>query len=327
MSLKRWFVIDEAENSIMQTITIAISAILIAAGVVTAPGLINSSRDGSAKADLANISYAQEYRFANSGSYAGDITAFTTGHIKLTLSGDTTPRMISNTDHTSYVVFDKSASGKVYWRGSAVAKTFLAPDPWTDTPPAEYPPALDWPSSADNAISGDNMITSTNGADWIASRWYGDGAVAGNETVETGTESAPFDSAMRKHWTQNVPKNNVDTGMDVQKVDVVPGQTYNVSAYLRPTSMKNADIAMYWYDSDGNDISRDNGPSSAIKGGWWSRVSGVFTAPDNAASVLVVADIGYGQDNWKAGEALDGSGAQMTVGSKLYPYPGVDLNR
>jgi len=60
---------DAAENSIMQTITIAVSAILIAAGLVTAPGLINNARDNNAKTDLANIAYAQSFVQGISGQY------------------------------------------------------------------------------------------------------------------------------------------------------------------------------------------------------------------------------------------------------------------
>jgi len=64
---------DEAENSIMQTISIAVSAILIAAGLITAPSLINNARDVNAKQDLANISLAQEYAVANDGRYYSNL--------------------------------------------------------------------------------------------------------------------------------------------------------------------------------------------------------------------------------------------------------------
>jgi len=60
---------DTAENSIMQTITIAVSAILIASGLVTAPGLINNARDNNARTDLANIAYAQEFYLSTTGHY------------------------------------------------------------------------------------------------------------------------------------------------------------------------------------------------------------------------------------------------------------------
>jgi len=60
---------EYAENSIMQTITIAVSAILIAAGLVTAPGLINNARDNNARTDLANIAYAQEFYLSTTGHY------------------------------------------------------------------------------------------------------------------------------------------------------------------------------------------------------------------------------------------------------------------
>ena len=61
---------DTAENSIMQTISIAVSAILIAAGLITAPSLINNARDTNARQDLANVAYSQDYALANTGSYA-----------------------------------------------------------------------------------------------------------------------------------------------------------------------------------------------------------------------------------------------------------------
>jgi len=64
---------DSAENSIMQTISIAVSAILIAAGLITAPSLINNARDVNAKTDLANLAYAEEYAMANDGRYYEDV--------------------------------------------------------------------------------------------------------------------------------------------------------------------------------------------------------------------------------------------------------------
>jgi len=64
---------DAAENSIMQTISIAVSAILIAAGLITAPSLINNARDVNAKQDLANIALAQEYAIANDGYYYSNL--------------------------------------------------------------------------------------------------------------------------------------------------------------------------------------------------------------------------------------------------------------
>jgi len=75
MKLRTLLRVDSAENSIMQTITIAVSAILIAAGLVTAPGLINNARDNNARTDLANIAYGQEFALSNVGHYYRYITA------------------------------------------------------------------------------------------------------------------------------------------------------------------------------------------------------------------------------------------------------------
>jgi Tfp pilus assembly protein PilE len=115
---------DAAENSIMQTITIAVSAILIAAGLVTAPGLINNARDNNARTDLANIAYAEEFNLANEGKYAANLKALqdnTEAQIaagnsgpRLTLSGGTKVHVVATGD--AYTLYAQSQSGKVFTR-------------------------------------------------------------------------------------------------------------------------------------------------------------------------------------------------------------------
>ncbi|VXB75280.1 hypothetical protein [Frigoribacterium sp. 9N] len=139
---------DAAENSIMQTITIAVSAILIAAGLVTAPGLINNARDNNARTDLANAAFAQEMRlsgydgnFANplapmpgtilaaastssSSGYARTVDELKSGGIKLTLSGGVDFKMEVSDDGSKYLMAAKSQSGKIFYRVSQSADTF-----------------------------------------------------------------------------------------------------------------------------------------------------------------------------------------------------------
>jgi len=114
---------DSAENSIMQTITIAVSAILIAAGLVTAPGLINNARDNNAKTDLANIAYAQEFHLGNVGVYADNVAALEAaafdGAPVITRSGDVLVAL-EGTDST-YTIYAVSASGKVFERSNGSA--------------------------------------------------------------------------------------------------------------------------------------------------------------------------------------------------------------
>lgn len=129
---------DRAENSIMQTISIAISAILIAAGLVTAPGLINNARDNNAKTDLANIAYGQEFKLSTDGKYApyiNDIdearltgapaagnnlaTILPADGMKFSLSGKVTgheARVCDNPDF--FVLKAQSSSKKWFYRGS-----------------------------------------------------------------------------------------------------------------------------------------------------------------------------------------------------------------
>lgn len=119
---------DTAENSIMQTITIAVSAILIAAGLITAPGLINNARDNNTREDLTNIAYAQETALATADGYFGlrpdgqpallkplegikYTTSATSSAFKSYLCG--TP--------TQFLIEAKSATGKTFYRSSGRA--------------------------------------------------------------------------------------------------------------------------------------------------------------------------------------------------------------
>jgi hypothetical protein len=119
---------DAAENSIMQTITIAVSAILIAAGLVTAPGLINNARDNNATTDLANIAYGEEFNLANTGTYAADLATLQSNANaaiadggsgpKITVSGGTWDSVKVAADAKSYTLYAVSQSGNVFSRTS-----------------------------------------------------------------------------------------------------------------------------------------------------------------------------------------------------------------
>jgi hypothetical protein len=101
---------DDAENSIMQTITIAVSAILIAAGLVTAPGLINNARDNNATNDLSNIAYSEEGYLGDTGTYTADISSTTSQD---SLNGHTT----ENGTRIKYTMSDKVVNSAVVCTG------------------------------------------------------------------------------------------------------------------------------------------------------------------------------------------------------------------
>ena len=80
---------DRAESSIMQTVTVATSAILIAAGTLTMPGIINGQKENTARTQLANMAFAQEAWAAANGFVntnflptAEDGSVYPTGHPK-----------------------------------------------------------------------------------------------------------------------------------------------------------------------------------------------------------------------------------------------------
>jgi type II secretory pathway pseudopilin PulG len=122
---------DHAENSIMQTITIAVSAILIAAGLVTAPGLINNARDNNARTDLANVAYAQEVYFGEVGTYnpvlatniPGDGSLDEMTGVKYTPSGNIITTGVFCKPASAYVIKAVSTSGKSFYRTSLGAET------------------------------------------------------------------------------------------------------------------------------------------------------------------------------------------------------------
>jgi hypothetical protein len=147
---------DRAENSIMQTITIAVSAILIAAGLVTAPGLINNARDNNARTDLANLAYAQEMYAAGydgeinflsgntpetlaamlpgataepltwasgEGRYALTIEELLDAGLAVSLSGGVEHAMTVSPDGRQYLMAAQSESGNVFYRSSGSGVT------------------------------------------------------------------------------------------------------------------------------------------------------------------------------------------------------------
>jgi hypothetical protein len=138
---------DRAENSIMQTITIAVSAILIAAGLVTAPGLINNARDNNARTDLSNLATGQECLVAETGKYAAKITDITKQErVRTTLSSPNVYLVVGSKD--TYVLFAESKSGSVFWRASDSAEVHRI-DSWTTTAPSGYPVTVPWIGTLD----------------------------------------------------------------------------------------------------------------------------------------------------------------------------------
>lgn len=127
---------DSAENSIMQTITIAVSAILIAAGLVTAPGMINNARDGNSRGDLANIAFVQSAMVTIKGSYwvydsydydGTDYKLLADSGIEgaINFTPSNSPRLIVDITENGdgWVAVSESSSGKVFVRTSNSTNT------------------------------------------------------------------------------------------------------------------------------------------------------------------------------------------------------------
>ena len=212
---------DEAENSIMQTISIAVSAILIAAGLITAPSLINNARDVNAKTDLANLSYAQEAALADTGHYyqnlnrgeaksLADYKSPETGKalVRYTTSGDVFNVAVAC--DSAFVLKTTSQSGKTFYRTSESTKI-------TDTAPSMAASGLDDCYDGDatkvEAVK-DRLDTLTNldtrAADAV--KQYADVVAADGTSPVTGGTTAPGTTAPISDALPSPTINNSEIG-------------------------------------------------------------------------------------------------------------------
>lgn len=136
----------------MQTISIAVSAILIAAGLITAPGLINNAKDTNARHDLASISTAQEYSMSNDGVYTSSpVILLASPSLKVHLSTGIMLGLFAGTN--CYAAFVKSVSGSYFYRNSGSSATNRVPLPWPVSAPTGYPAGCAWPASSSAAVA------------------------------------------------------------------------------------------------------------------------------------------------------------------------------
>lgn len=94
----------------------------------------SSSPDDNLRADLSNIAFAQEFRLANTGSYADsieelvgedeDINRLEGSSPRLTLSEGAVIWLGTSSDGSSYVAVGKSESGGVLVRSSGSGEVF-----------------------------------------------------------------------------------------------------------------------------------------------------------------------------------------------------------
>lgn len=116
---------DVGENSIMQTISIVVSAILIAAGMITAPNILNQAKDNNARVDIANLAFAEESVMANIGKYLTGFDSTLPGSlvaesgVRVNLSGNVEDHAVVVCDAPqSYLIKATSASGTTFYRSS-----------------------------------------------------------------------------------------------------------------------------------------------------------------------------------------------------------------
>jgi len=200
---------DDAENSIMQTITIAVSAILIAAGLVTAPGLINNARDNNATTDLANSALAEESLLAADGKYwvydnfnASQYRQMEKpaieGSVNFTPSAKSRLIIETTDDGKKWVATSYSTSGKVFARSSESAKTTQLSD-------ANF-------SSFSSVLAGEKIVlanASPKGSDLIIPEGITVATVS--NMYEASVEEEPYDFTRAATRTADLPGEGIPT--------------------------------------------------------------------------------------------------------------------
>ena len=119
---------DSAESSIMQTITVAVSAILVTSGLIVVPNIVNNNKDAQITSDLKNVALAQNYRSANTGSYVTDLSVIESPNgTKITMTPDSWTRIkLNNT--IGYGILGVSSTGRVWVINPKISKAVYVGD-------------------------------------------------------------------------------------------------------------------------------------------------------------------------------------------------------
>lgn len=305
----------------LASIMVGIIAIGIIAGVVAATifAVIPWAQDRSAKAQLDSVTTAES---AYSGLKPGKFTA----DLGTLLDSKAANVKIRSNENDSYLAFVKSSSGKYFYTTNSQTKPTEVPSPWPTTAPIGVPANVDWPTSVDNFTNAGTAITNLNptplGDSWDTNRWFGGGSSDGKYTVIDTSATTPWATAARKTWTVASPQQG-DTGFDSSpRIPITAGKTYTASGWLRSSVPQNGGEVFYWYDDNGNQVSRTNGQPVSLKKDQWTRVYDTQKAPAGATNLIIITDVYYNNtvNQWKPGDTLDGTASMLTEGTTLWTY-------
>jgi len=156
-----------------------------------------------------------------------------------------------------------------------------------------------------------SYTTATNYATWRNSRWFGNGT--GTYTIVSGP--APFgNSFARKTWTAAATTNS-DTGFDTVATGfsallTAPGETLTLTAYLRPSTVKTAQVSIYQYTDAGvaHSTPRVSGGNMVMTANQWNKLTYTYTVPAGVYFVILDPDLVNGTGPfWQIGDTLDGA--------------------
>ena len=181
-----------------------------------------------------------------------------------------------------------------------------------------------------------STLTAPNAIGWKQSRWAGVSG-ATNHSFITGASDGPvsgLSTYIRKTWTTSpsTMPNSGDTGFDITSgagtfgYQVTPGQEFTFSCYLRPSVVRNFEIGVYQYLSNGSVHSTPRVRSATFTGqaNQWTRLTYTYTVPATVSYIALACDSTAnalsGAVNWTPNSTLDGTGLMVTEGSTIYNF-------
>jgi hypothetical protein len=316
---------DAAENSIMQTITIAVSAILIAAGLVTAPGLINNARDSNVKGDLANLAYAEEYINSDSGKYTSSLNTLSAQqNMKTTLSGNSEVGVFAADN--CYAIFGKSTSGKYFYRTSESAEVKQVSLPWSATKPADYPANCTYPTSASNAVVSrvTNLVRHS-----IPSATHPFEPEFGGAT---GTSTFLSDDSIgtqyqRSTWTSPAGLSGFPAVVLSPRIQepLKANTKYTFSMWVRSSVPVTETAQMTLFTFGDNGVQSPGGPGQHLEANKWTHISYTFTTQDSATNAWPQYRLsGETIKKFVPGATLDATQVMFTEGDVDYEFANGD---
>jgi len=298
-------------------IVIVVIAILAAITIVAYGGVTEKARVATLQSDLSQAKTFMESYLAENGQYPPDLATAESAGLKLSTPDSNVSYSVNNSASPATWGLTVTNGSDSYYINNTTAATATS-GAWV----------------TNLVLDPEPFVYNLTGYAWNSGRWFGGSPAAGTYSIVTNASDGPTASMKnyaRKTWSTSPPSisSQGDSGFNIASgikgISVAVGDSYTISAYLRPSSLKNAEISIYQYDSAGATVARIYGPVTVLPANKWTRISYTYTnTTSNVAYFQALPDISGSSSNgvsvWVPGDTLDGTGYMITKGTNLYDY-------